>query len=447
MDAQMIDPSALAALDAADPLRAFRARFVHSADSAAPGAAAPGNAAPGNADGLDSARALIYLDGNSLGRLPAATRDLLANVIEEQWGSRLIRSWSEGWFELPERLGDKIGRLIGAKPGETIVADSTSVNLFKLATAALRARPGRTRILTDDLQFPSDLYILQGVIDLLGGSHTLEILPSPDGIHGAVDALHEAFDDRVALVCLSHTVYKSAYTYDMAAITAAAHDAGALTLWDLSHAAGSVPVDLHGANADLAVGCCYKYLNGGPGAPAFLYMREDLQERLANPVSGWMGQRNLFAFEPDYKPAEGLRRFLTGTPPVLSMAAIEPGVDLLLEAGMEQLRAKSVAQTDLMVRLWEEQLEPLGYTLKSPRDAAMRGSHIALGHEEGWRINLALRRDMGVLPDFRRPDNIRLGIAPLYNQYSEIADAVEAMRRIVDERLFAAYPSEIAAVT
>ncbi len=435
-----------AALDAADPLAHFRARFVHSGDSAD----AVGVNKAGGGDGLDAVRALVYLDGNSLGRLPHATRTLLAAAVDEQWGHRLIRSWGEGWFELPERLGNRIGLLLGAQPGEVVVADSTSVNLFKLAVAALRllsSDPQRTRILSDDMQFPSDLYILQGAIELLGGRHTLEILPSPDGIHGPVDALLATLDERVALVCLSHTVFKSAYTYDMAAVTAAAHAAGALTLWDLSHAAGSVPVDLGAAQADLAVGCTYKYLNGGPGAPAFLYVRRDLQERLANPISGWMGRADLFDFAPDYAPAAGLRRFLSGTPPVLAMAAIEPGVELLLEAGMPALRAKSLAQTELFLRLWELELAPRGYTLKTPREAARRGSHVALGHAEGWRISQALSRSMGVLPDFRRPDNIRLGIAPLYTRYSDVVTAVAALARIVDERLYASYPAALATVT
>ena len=248
---------------------------------------------------------LIYLDGNSLGRLPATSAALAEEVVAHQWGDRLIRSWNEGWFGAPERIGAKIARLVGAQPDEVILADATSVNLFKLVVAALRHQRGRTRILTDNLNFPSDVYVLQGVIDLLGQQHRLEIVPSPDGIHGPVAAWPLRWTDDVALVTLSHTVFKSGYTYDMAAITAQAHAAGALVLWDLSHAAGSVPVDLNGAQADLAVGCTYKYLNGGPGAPAFLYVRRDLQEQLANPITGWMGQRDLFAFGLDYAPTPG----------------------------------------------------------------------------------------------------------------------------------------------
>jgi kynureninase len=412
-----------AALDAQDPLRAFRARF----------------ALPDPA--------LIYLDGNSLGRLPVVTAPLLDEAVRARWGDRLVRSWNEGWFSLPERVGDKIARLLGAQPGEVVVADSTSVNLFKLALAALQARPGRTRILTDDLNFPSDLYVLQGAVALLGRGHTLEAVPSADGIHGPLDDLCARLDERVALVSLSHTVFKSAYVYDMARVAAAARAAGALVLWDLSHSAGAVTVDLGGAGADLAVGCTYKYLNGGPGAPAYLYVRRDLQEQLANPIQGWMGQRDLFAFGLDYAPAPGLRRFLSGTPPILSLAAVEPGVDLLLEAGMERLRAKSVQQTDYLIALWAEHLAPLGFTLNTPPAAALRGSHVSLGHPEALRIDLALIRELNVLPDFRRPDNIRLGIAPIYTTFAEIHAAMARLREAVARRLYEHYPVDAPVVT
>ena len=400
------------ALDAADPLASFRQHFIFPDP------------------------ALIYLDGNSLGRLPAASPVLSRHIVEHTWGDRLIRSWNEGWFDLPERIGAKIARLIGADADEVIVADSTSVNLFKLAVAALRHQAGRARILTDDLNFPSDLYILQGAIDLLGRGHRLEVVPSPDGIHGPAQELDAALDTDVALLTLSHTVFKSSYTYDMAALTARAHAAGALVLWDLSHSAGSVPVDLHAAGADLAIGCGYKYLNGGPGAPAFLYIRRELQEALHNPISGWMGQANLFAFGLDYAPAPGLRRFLTGTPPVLSLALLEAGVETLLAAGMPALRAKSLQQTGYLIGLWETHLAPLGYTLNSPRDPQQRGSHISLGHPEGLRIARTLIDELNVLPDFRAPDNIRLGIAPLYNSFADIHTAVQRMAQVVAERLY-----------
>ena len=266
-------------LDAADPLAPMRERFV-----------------------IDDPE-LIYLDGNSLGRLPRASAALAEQVVREQWGGRLIRGWNEGWFDAPERVGAKIARLVGAEPDELIVADSTSVNLFKLVVAALRARPGRTQIITDDLNFPSDIYILQGLVELLGGQHALEIARSPDAIHGPAEQIMAQLGEQTALLTLSHTVFKSGYVYNMAALNAAAHAAGALTLWDLSHSVGAVPVELRASGADLAIGCCYKYLNGGPGAPAFLYVRRELQEQLRNPIAGWMGQRGLFDFTLDYQPA------------------------------------------------------------------------------------------------------------------------------------------------
>ncbi len=410
-------------LDAQDPLAAFRSRFVIADPD------------------------LIYLDGNSLGRLPTAAVELAADLVGRQWGKDLIRSWNTGWWQAPERIGAKIARLISAQPDEVIIADSTSINLFKLVVAALRYQKGRSRILTDTFNFPSDLYILQGAIDLLGNQHHLDLAPSTDGIHGPEAELVQRLDERTALLTLSHTVFKSGFVYDMAGMTAAAHAAGALALWDLSHSAGALPVNLNAAGADLAVGCTYKYLNGGPGAPAFLYVRRDLQERLGNPLSGWWGQRQPFDFGLDYQPAAGLRHFLTGTLPIVSLALIEPGVDLLLEAGMEALRAKSVAQTEYLIDLWQAVLAPLGFTLNSPRDAGHRGSHVSLGHVEGMRIDLALINDMQVLPDFRSPDNIRLGIAPIYTSFVDIHSAVMRLREIVVDRLYKRYPVEPPQVT
>lgn len=401
-------------LDAADPLRVFREQFVITDPE------------------------LIYLDGNSLGRLPRATVEQMNKTVQSEWGERLVRGWGEGWFEAANRIGNKIGQLIGAATDEVILADSTSVNLFKLGMAALSARPGRRTILTDDLNFPSDLYILQGIARL-GGDYTVRVIPSSDGIHGPVEAIIAAIDENTALVALSHTVFKSGYTYDMTAITSTAHQHGALTLWDLSHSAGSVRVDLNGAAADLAVGCTYKYLNGGPGAPAFLFVRRDLQTELINPISGWIGQHEPFDFALDYAPAVGIQHFLTGTPPILSLSAVEPGVDLLLEAGMERLRDRSVRLSEYFLELWDAQLAPLGFRLNSPRDPAQRGSHISLGHDEGLPINLALIHDMKVLPDFRRPDNIRIGIAPLYNTFTDLHQAVERLREVVTRGLYQRY--------
>jgi kynureninase len=417
-----IDEAYANTLDARDPLAHFRERFI--------------------ADEPD----LIYMDGNSLGRLPRATLKQAEELLAHQWGKRLIRSWNEGWFDAPERVGAKIARLLGAQPDEVIVADSTSVNLFKLVVAALRAQQGRARILTDDLNFPSDLYIIQGALDLLDKQHRLEILSSADGIHGPAEKIQAALDEQVALVVLSHTTFKSGYVYDLAAITEAAHAVGALVLWDFSHSVGSIPLDVSAARVDLAIGCTYKYVNGGPGAPAFLYVRRDLQERLRNPLTGWMGQREPFRFDLTYQAAGQMRSFLTGTPPVLSLSLIEPGVDLLLEAGLEKLRAKSEQQSEYLIGLWQELLEPLGFRLNSPRAVHQRGSHVSLGHDEGMRIDLALL-DKKILPDFRVPDNIRLGIAPLYISFHDIYATMIALRQIVEEKLYEKYPLEVPTVT
>lgn len=416
------DASYAYGLDSQDELAYFRDRFVFKESE------------------------LIYLDGNSLGRLPHATQNRLNNVLEKEWGARLIRSWGEGWYQLQERIGGKIAQLIGAQPDEVIVADSTSVNLFKLALAAVQALPRRTTILTDDLNFPSDFYIMQGIEQLAPG-RKLSIISSPDQIHGPVEELTAALNDQVALLTLSHTTFKSGYTYDMNALTEAAHAAGALVLWDLSHSVGALPINLGEAKADLAVGCTYKYLNGGPGAPAFLYVRRSLQESLLNPISGWFGQKNMFAFDQTYSPEANIRRFLTGTPPVLSLSAIETGVDITLEAGMNKLRAKSVKMSDFFIALYRDMLEPLGFRLNSPADPGRRGSHVSIGHEEGWRINQALIQDAHVLPDFREPDNLRLGFAPLYNSYTDIYSAVMRLRGITNDKTYEKYPATRHTVT
>lgn len=413
-------------LDAADELAPFRSQFVVE---------------PGGP---------IYLDGNSLGRLPLGAIERAHAVVEQEWGERLIRGWNEGWWTLPERVGAKIARLMGADPDEVIVADSTSVNLFKLALAALRARPERPFILSDDLNFPSDLYVLASATESAGADRRLEVVASPDGITLPQATQAEALETRrgeVALLALSHTTFKSAFVHDLAAVTALAHQAGAWMLWDVSHSIGAMPLDLRAAGVELAVGCCYKYLCGGPGAPAFLYIRRELQEQLANPIAGWIGGAAPFHFETEYAPARGLRRFLTGTPPILSLTLIEPGVDLLLEAGLDRIRAKSVRQTEFLIELSDALLAPLGFELRSPREADQRGSHVALGHPEGWRINQALVERLGIIPDFRVPDNLRLGVCPLYTTYAELHAAVLALRRVMEKRLYEEFSPHPAGVT
>jgi kynureninase len=410
-------------LDAADPLAGFRDEFVIQDPD------------------------LIYLDGNSLGRLPRRTAARVQEVVEREWGGRLIRGWMEGWFNAPQRIGAKVAALVGAEPGEVIAADSTSVNLFKLTVAALQARPARRKVVTDDLNFPSDLYVLQGALKLAGPDYRLEVVRSPDGLTMPPEALAEAIDQDTALVALTHTAFKSGFVYDMRAITRAAHRAGALMLWDLSHSVGALPLALNEAEIDLAVGCTYKYLNGGPGATAFLYVRRDLQAGLLNPIWGWFGQRNQFDMGLEYQPGAGLQRFLAGTPSVLSLAAVEPALDLMLEAGLERLREKSLRQTEYLIELWQAWLQPLGVSLNSPRDPACRGSHVSLGHPEGLRIDRALIEEMNVIPDFRYPDNIRLGVAPLYTRYVDIYEGMRRLRQVIEERRFEKYPIERPEVT
>jgi len=390
---------------------------------------------------------LIYMDGNSLGRLPLRTAGCLEEIVHQEWGTRLIRSWGEGWYDAPVRIGEKIARLVGADSGQVIMSDSTSVNLFKLVLSALALRPDRSKIVTDDFNFPSDLYILQGCIQLLGGRCLLQVVPSQDRIQPDLAALYAAIDEDTALVTLAHVAFKSGYMYDAAAIARRAHAVGALILWDLSHSAGSVPVELDAWEADLAIGCTYKYLNGGPGAPAFLYVRQSLQNDALSPIWGWFGDAAPFKFDLEYAPAIGIRRFLIGTPPILSMLAIEPGVDLLLEAGLDRLRRKSVALTSYLIDLFDASLAPLGFELGTPRQAEQRGSHVSIRHPEGYRIDRALIEEMNVLPDFREPDNIRLGLVPLYTSFEDIYEAVDRIRRIVIETRYLHFPQSKLSVT
>jgi kynureninase len=409
-----------AALDAADPLAGFRDRFVLPE--------------PG----------LVYLDGNSLGRLPAATVDRLQRVLTEEWGRGLIRSWST-WIELSRQVGDLIGtRLLGAGPGEVVVSDSTTVNLYKLAVAALDARPGRRTVLATDDEFPTDRYVLQGICADRG--LTLRGIPADIDEGFSPAAVAGALDEDVAVVVLSQVAYRSGALADLPAITALTHQAGALMLWDLSHSAGSVPVELAAAGADLAVGCTYKYLNGGPGAPAFLYVRQALQGELRQPIWGWFGQRDQFAMGAAYEPAPGIDQFLVGTPPVLGLAAVSEGAGMLAEAGIDRLRAKGIGLTSYLVNLADAELAPLGFRLASPRDPARRGSHVSLHHPQAWQICQAML-EAGVVPDYRTPDRLRLGPDPLTTRYVDVYDAVAITRRIVEIGKHLDYPAERARVT
>lgn len=382
---------------------------------------------------------LIYLDGNSLGRLPRRTVERMRGAVEEEWGRELIRGWNAGWWNSPQRVGDKIGRLLGAGPGQVVVSDTTSLNLFKLAMVALEKNSGRERIVTDVLNFPSDLYILQSCVRLLGDRHKIRMVPSEDGIAVEQQALLQEFDQRTALVTLSHVAFKSGFLYDAQAITQRAHEVGALVLWDLGHSAGAVPIELDDWGVDFAIGCTYKYLNGGPGAPAYLYVREDLQAGTVSPIWGWFGQRSPFDFGLQYQPAEGVKRFLVSSPAILSTLAMEAGLDILLEAGLQHIRDKSIRLTSYLVELVDAILVPLGFSLGSPRDPTQRGSHVSIRHAEGYRINRVLIEEMQVIPDFREPDNIRLGLAPLYTSFRDVWEAVERIRQVVKERHYLRY--------
>lgn len=391
---------------------------------------------------------LIYLDGNSLGRLPKRSAEQLDAVVQQQWGEQLIRGWREaGWMEAPQRVGDKIGQLLGASPGQVVVADCTSVNLFKLTMTALALRPDRTRIVSDDFNFPTDVYVFQGCIRLLGNRHTLQLLRSEDGIHMDLQMVLDAIDESTALVSVSHPAFKSCFAYDLRAITERAHEVGALVLWDLSHGVGAVPVHLDRWNVDFAAGCSYKYLNGGPGAPAWLYVRQGLQVEAVSPVWGWWSHRAPFLFGLDYAPAEGISRFLCGTPHILSLSALESAVDLVLEAGVDQIRGKSLKLSTFLVDLLDTVLAPLGFWLGSPRDPEDRGAHVLVCHEAAFQVNRALVEEMGVIADFRPPNGIRLGLSPLYTSFTEVWEAVHRLRRVVEEERHLKYPAERQAVT
>jgi kynureninase len=381
------------ALDASDSLRSFRDRFRLP-------------------------EGLIYLDGNSLGPLPAAAPDHLGEVVEQEWGEELIRSWnSRDWIGLPQRLGARIAPLLGAQPHEVIVTDSTSVNLFKLLVAAARLSE-RKVLLSEAGNFHTDLHIAAGVAELLG--LRLEIAPR--------DEIEARLDEHVGLLLLTHVHYKSAERFDIARITAKAREAGALTLWDLSHSVGAVPLHLNRDSAELAVGCGYKYLNGGPGAPAFLYVAEQLQDRLTSPLQGWMGHAEPFAFKDAYAPASGISRFLAGTPPILGLAALEAGIATFDGVEMDALWAKSVALFDLFARLMAEHAPDLACI--TPADSSRRGSHISFRHPNAFEICQALIAD-NVIGDFRAPDVIRFGLTPLYLGYPDIFDAVERLAAIL----------------
>ncbi|MGW7079752.1 kynureninase [Streptomyces sp. NPDC054866] len=408
-------------LDADDPLAAFRERFVIADPE------------------------LIYLDGNSLGPLPAATPEVLREVVEEGWGGGLVRSW-QGWIDWGARLGDRLAEhVLGAAPGEVVISDSTSVNLYKLAAAALDAAPGRGTVLMDAEDFPTNRYIVQGLAEQRG----LRLVRLPSDLDGGLDldALRSALNGDVALVVLSLVSYRSGALLDMAQVNDLAHAVSARVVWDVSHAAGAVPVDLAGTGAELAVGCTYKYLNGGPGSPAFLYVRRDLQSRLRQPVWGWYGQCGQFEMGPDYDPVPGIERFLVSTPPLVSLAAIDPALTLVEEAGLARIRAKGLRLGRLADDLADAWLTPLGFRPASPRPPERRGSHLSLYHPDAWRICQASAADAKVVCDYRVPDRLRIGLSPLVTRFTDVWDALARIRDVVADGAYASRPVGLARVT
>jgi kynureninase len=387
-----------ATLDLQDPLADFRQEFELPAEH-------------------------IYLNGNSLGVLPKAAKARARELVEQEWGQGLIRSWNTAdWIHLPRRVGDKIAGLIGADKGEVAVADSTSVNLFKLAAAAVKLRPGRSKIISEPGNFPTDLYILQGLESFLEGQVVLNT------VHR--DEIIAAIDDDTALVVLTHVHYKSGALFDMAAITRRAHEVGALILWDLSHSAGAVPVALNAVGADFAIGCGYKYLNGGPGAPGFLFVARRHQAQLQQPLSGWFGHASPFQMRDDYEPAPGIERTLCGTTPVIGASLLEVGVDIMAAADMALIREKSLKLGELFITLVEQRLGEYGFGIASSKDAAERGSQVSLVHEQGFAIMQALIA-RNIIGDFRAPDILRFGFTPLYVRYVDLWDCIDALVEIM----------------
>ncbi len=411
------DRAAAAELDATDPLASLRDQFIFDGSG------------------------LIYLDGNSLGRLPRATAERISQVVRDEWGAGLIGSWDH-WAGLPTRAGDLLGKhLLGAAPGQVLVCDNTTVNLYKLASAALDARPGRRVVITDDDNFPTDRYVLEGLARQRGLE--LRLIHSHIDTGLATSTLRAALagaGPQTALVSLSHVAYRSGAVLGMAAVTRMVHDTGAMMLWDLCHSAGAVQVELDASGADLATGCTYKYLNAGPGSPAFLYVRRDLQDQLTQPVWGWFGQRDQFSMGPRYDPVPGIGRFLTGTPPVTGIVAVEEGARLLAGAGIGLLRAKGMRLTGYLIALADAWLMPLGCAVASPRDARRRGSHVCLRHPAAARITAALAA-AGVVGDYRAPDRLRLGLAPATTRYVDVWDAMDQLRQILQAAPFARSPA------
>jgi kynureninase len=389
-------------------------------------------------------RDLIYLDGNSLGPLPVRTQARIAEMVDQDWGAGLVRSWSR-WIDLPRSAGDMLGEhIVGAAPGQVLVCDSVTVNLYKLVIAVLDARPGKNVIITDDDNFPTDRYVLEGIAAQRGCELRLMHTDLDEGV--SEPALAEALDDHTAVVCLSHVAYRSGALVPMPVLTEMIHARGGLALWDLCHSAGAVPVDLDASGADLAVACTYKYLNAGPGSPSFIYVREDLQDQLRQPIWGWFGQRDQFAMGPRYEPAPGIDAFATGTPPIIGCIAVEEGARLLGEAGLVRLRTKSTALTTYLIELADAWLADLGFSVATPRDPDRRGAHVSLRHVDAWQISQALIREK-VVGDYRTPDRVRLSPVPITTRFADVWDAMDRLRQIAADKAYTDIPVTQSRVT
>ncbi len=396
--------ASLAGQDVTDPLADFRGQF-------------------------DLPEGILYLDGNSLGARPKAALAAAGRVLGPEWGHDLIKSWNTaGWFELPGRLGDKIAELIGAGKDTVVATDTTSANLFKVLAVALKLRPERRVIVSERENFPTDLYIAQGLSRFLGEGHELRVVDNPA-------ALPAALRDDTAVLMLTHVNYRTGAMHDLAGLTRLAHECGALAVWDLAHSVGALPVGVVEAGADFAVGCTYKYLNGGPGAPAFLYAAPSHHNSIEQPLSGWWGHAAPFEFSPEYRPAKGIGRFLCGTQPILSMAVAECGIDLMLEAGIDRVRAKSIALTEAFISVVEERCAGLGLTLASPREPSLRGSQVSFHHDQAYAVMQALIA-RGVIGDYREPGLLRFGFTPLYTRYADAWDAAESLREVLATRVW-----------
>jgi len=401
-------------LDRDDPLRSFKDKFCHTGDE-------------------------IYLDGNSLGKQPLQTKQIINSILNEQWGEKLVRSWNDSWLELPKRISAKIGSLLNARPNEIFIGESTSVNLYKLAYSLVTSGNFPRRLLTDSMNFPTDNYILEGIVKQLN-LESLVFISYKTDLEAELTTLKEAIEKKPGVICLSLVSYKSAYYYPMKELNFFAKTHNSVIIWDLSHAVGAVDVDFKKTNTFAAVGCTYKYLNGGPGSPSFMYIDQSLIPLLSSPIQGWFGHINPFDFESKYSPSLGIEKFAAGTPQILSLAAVEAGLDITLEAGLKQIRQKSEKLGTFLMQFIRDELVPLGFKIESPENPERRGSHITISHNESWRICQCLQNPNNgqpkIIPDFRPNRFIRLGFASLYTTYNDLLKTIERLKEIVMDREF-----------